>query len=212
MAEKEKKGIGIGTVLLIIMLLMVLIFGVSFILLNDLIHIGNKNIDNAIGEIQAKFSDEFSLETEKSEMTMTYDSSKTGDNYKKIWGYKIPFTAQNLKFTYTISVKAGIKDLTKAEVKVGNGSTIVITLPEVEVLNEDSDVGIIKDAVQNNNPLNQVQASELEQQKVELKKAAIDRSIEEGLLVRAKNHTEDVLNEKLEDILGEDYTIVVEWQ
>lgn len=73
-------------------------------------------------------------------------------------------------------------------------------------------VGSIVNPVQRNNPLNQVQAEELAELQVQLKQDAIDKSIEEGILVRAENHTEDVLNEKLKDILSEEYKIEIKWQ
>lgn len=73
-------------------------------------------------------------------------------------------------------------------------------------------MGTVSNAKQKNNPINPVDINKIEEIKKGLNDVAIDRAIEEGILVRAKNHTEEILKEKLKDILGNKYQLEIEWK
>lgn len=112
---------------------------------------------------------------------------------------------------YKYTVNAGIKDLTQATYEA-NGNTIIVELPKVEILNNESDIGSYEIIETSQNPLNQLNGGEINDLLKLLKETAIQRSIEEGILVKAKNYTEELLKEKFKDILVDKYDIDVHWQ
>lgn len=193
----------------LILIIAVAFFGVSFAFVNGFISLGGKSINEAIGEIETKFSDEFCLVTQNCETTVPYD---TGKEYLKVGKYNIPFTDREVSFNYTLNVKAGVRDLTQADIKPKGTDTILIVLPNVEILNDENDMGTVSNAKQKNNPINPVDISQIEEIKKGLNDVAIDRAVEEGILVRAKNHTEEALKEELKDILGDKYLLEIEWK
>lgn len=73
-------------------------------------------------------------------------------------------------------------------------------------------MGTVSNAKQKNNPINPVDISQIEEIKKGLNDVAIDKAVEEGILVRAKNHTEEALKEELKDILGDNYRIEIGWK
>ena len=198
----------VGVVIGIIILIFVIIFVIEFLKINGFTSSKGKKIDDAIGKIQTEFSDEYKLETQSTEVKLPYSDS----DYKKVFEkYNIPFTRQDLSFEYSITIRAGIKDLREAKIEK-NENKICMTLPNTEILNEDNDIGEISEPNQSNNPLNQVQAGDIEVLKKELKQKAIDKSIEEGILIRAKNQAEEQIKAKVIEIVGEDFEIEINWE
>lgn len=193
----------------LILIIAIAFFGISFAFVNGFISLGGKSINEATGEIETKFSDESYLVIQNCETTVHYDTDK---EYLKIGKYKIPFTDREVSFNYTLNVKAGVRDLTQADIKPKGTDTILIVLPNVEILNDENDMGTVSNAKQKNNPINSVDISQIEEIKKGLNDVAIDRAVEEGILVRAKNHTEEALKEELKDILGDKYLLEIEWK
>lgn len=56
----------------------------------------------------------------------------TKSDVKEFHNWTIPFTENEFAISYDGTIKAGIKDLTQADVEQ-SGSKIIITLPEVEI-------------------------------------------------------------------------------
>ena len=209
MSKEKKSKINVGAILGIIFLIIIIVVGIAFAYVNGMFGT-SPDANDIMGTISAKLSDEAKLITQSAEISFPYD---TGKDYRTLpnTNIKIPFTAKNIQIHYRYTVNAGIKDLTQAEYE-SNGSTLIIKLPKVEILNDETDIGTYDESKNSNNPFNQVNADEINNLLVMLKDKATQRSIDEGILVRAENYTEDLLNEKFKNILEDKYDIDVQWK
>ena len=206
MSKEEKSNVNIGGIILLLLFIIIAIFAVSFALVNG---VGNssKNLDEAISKIHTEFANKNILETQSVDVSLHFDNP---DKYKTAFGYNLPFTDKKYSFDYKITIRAGIKDLSALNIsKSEDEKKIIVTLPEMEILNEDSDVGTISNEKENSSPFNKIQPGEKEQIKKDLKEKAMKQSIDEGILVRAKNHSVELLRNMISEIIGSDYEVEI---
>ena len=206
MSKEEKSNVNIGGIIGLLLFIVVVIFGVSFALVNG---VGNssKDLDEAISKIHTEFENKNILETQSVDVSLHFDNP---DKYKTAFGYNLPFTDKNYSFDYKITIRAGIKDLSALNIsKSEDEKKIIVTLPEMEILNEDSDVGTISNEKESSSPFNKIQPGEKEQIKKDLKERAMKQSIEEGILVRTKNHSVELLSSMISEIIGNDYEVEI---
>ena len=131
-------------------------------------------------------------------------------NSRTIKGWKIPLTRKSFVISYDGTVKAGIKDLTKAEVIPSEGN-VVIKLPEMEITDITIDNDSFKIMDESNNIFNSISIDDLNDAQKELKKKMKERAVEKGVLDIAKNNAETLLSEMLKSPTG-DYDVKVEWK
>ena len=124
--------------------------------------------------------------------------------------WKIPFTEKSFIISYDGTVKAGIKDLTKAEV-TQNKENVVVKLPKVEITSAEIDNDSFKLLDESNNIFNPIGVSDLNDAQKELKKEMEERAVEKGVLDLAKNNAEELIAEMLKSPIG-DYDVKIEWQ
>ena len=93
----------------------------------------------------------------------------TKENSKTIKGWKIPLTRKSFVISYDGTVKAGIKNLTKAEVIPSEGN-VVIKLPEIEITDITIDNDSFKIMDESNNIFNSISIGDLNDAQKELKK------------------------------------------
>ena len=124
--------------------------------------------------------------------------------------WKIPFTEKSFIISYDGTVKAGIKDLTKAEV-TQNKENVVVKLPEVEITSAEIDNDSFKVLDESNNIFNPINVEDVNDAQKELKKEMEERAVEKGVLDLAKNNAEELIAEMLKSPIG-DYDIKIEWQ
>lgn len=129
---------------------------------------------------------------------------------RKIKGWKIPFTQKSFTISYDGSVKAGIKDLTKAEVSQ-NGDKVIVKLPEVEITGTEIDNDSFEILDESNGVFNTISADDVNDAQKELKKKMEQRAIEKGILDMAKSNAEELVTELLKSSTGE-YKVEVEWK
>ena len=134
----------------------------------------------------------------------------TKENSRTIKGWKIPLTRKSFVISYDGTVKAGIKDLTKAEVIPSEGN-VVIKLPEMEITDITIDNDSFKIMDESNNIFNSISIDDLNDAQKELKKKMKERAVEKGVLDIAKNNAETLLSEMLKSPTG-DYDVKVEWK
>lgn len=207
MSGEEKSSINIGGIISLIIFIIIIIFGISFALVNG-IGSPTKNLDEAISKIHTEFANKNILETQSVDVSLHFDNP---DKYKTAFGYNLPFTDKKYSFDYKITIRAGIKDLSALNIsKSEDEKKIIITLPEMEILNEDSDVGTISNEKESSSPFNKIQPGEKEQIKKDLKSKAVQQSIDEGILVRAKNHSIELLSGMIAEIIGNDYEVEIQ--
>ena len=134
----------------------------------------------------------------------------TRSDSKKFKDLKIPFTEKSFIISYDGTVKAGIKNLTKAKV-TENEDTIIVKLPEIEITGADIDNNSFQKLEESNNIFNSISMEDLNDSQKELKDKMIDRAIEKGILDIAKKTAETLLGEMLASSTGE-YEVKIEWQ
>lgn len=133
----------------------------------------------------------------------------TRSDSKKFRDWKIPFTEKSFIISYDGTVKAGIKDLTKAQV-TQSGNTITIKLPEVEITGAEIDHDSFEKLDESSSLFNPISVEDLNNAQKELKENMIDRAIEKGILDMAKTNAETVISGMLASPAAE-YDIKVEW-
>lgn len=107
-------------------------------------------------------------------------------------------------------MKAGIKDLTRAQV-TEDGNTIIVRLPEVEITGAEINNDSFEELDESYNIFNPISVEDLNDAQKELKEKMIDRAVEKGVLDIAKSNAETVISGMLAGPAG-DYDIKFEWQ
>ena len=120
------------------------------------------------------------------------------------WKYRT-FTVQ-----YDATVKAGIKDLTKADV-IQKGKGIIVKLPKVEITGVSIDNDSFKKLDESNNLFNPINIEDLNNAQKDLKEKVIEQSKKKGVLKVAKNNAETLITGMLSSVNG-DYKIKIEWK
>lgn len=124
--------------------------------------------------------------------------------------WKIPFTEKSFIVQYDGVVKAGISDLTKAQV-TEEGEKIIVKLPEVEITSAEIDNDSFEKLDESNNIFNPITIEDLNEAQKDLKEKMIDQAINKGILDSAKENAEIVIGGMLKSV-NDDYEVVIEWQ
>lgn len=128
---------------------------------------------------------------------------------KTLKGWTIPLTEKYFIISYDGIVKAGIRDLTKAQV-TQKGNTITIKLPEIEITETEIDNDSFEKLDESNNIFNPVTTEDLNAAQQELKNKMVARAKEKGLLDVAKRNAETILSSMLKSP-NSSYQIKIEW-
>ena len=200
----------------------VIIKVVSIIVIAGLIGLGgiflyNYFTNNILGLNQHANSSNIQIVKEKLKETAELNTGSylcttvvTKEDSRTIKGWKIPLTRKSFVISYDGTVKAGIKDLTKAEVIPSEGN-VVIKLPEMEITDITIDNDSFKIMDESNNIFNSISIGDLNDAQKELKKKMKESAVEKGVLDIAKNNAETLLSEMLKSPTG-DYDVKVEWK
>ena len=132
----------------------------------------------------------------------------TKSDVKEFHNWTIPFTENEFAISYDGTIKAGIKDLTQADVEQ-SGSKIIITLPEVEITGIE--LGNYKKYDEKNNIFNPIDTDEINDAQEDLKEKMIQNAKDKGILDMAKDNAEKTLTSLLGG-LDDSYTIEVQWK
>lgn len=112
--------------------------------------------------------------------------------------------------SYDCTVKAGIKDLTQAEV-TQKEDKVLVTLPEVEITGVEIDNGSFQKYDESDNVFNRITVDFVNDAQQELKEQICESAIEKGVLEVAEKNAEKILKELLESPDGE-YTVEIQWK
>lgn len=123
--------------------------------------------------------------------------------------WKIPFTEKSFIVQYDGTVKAGISDLTKAQV-TEEGEKIVVKLPEVEITSAEIDNDSFEKLDESNNIFNPITVEDLNDAQKDLKEKMIAQAINKGILDEAKANAETIIAGMLNGTTDND--IVIDWQ
>lgn len=129
---------------------------------------------------------------------------------KKFKDWEIPFTEKSFTIRYDGIVKAGIKDLTKAQV-TQDEKTIVIKLPEVEITGVEIDNDSFEKLDESHNIFNPITIEDLNDAQKDLKEKMYNRAVEKGILDIARSNAEIVISRMLASS-NDEYDIKIEWK
>ncbi|MEE1411530.1 MAG: DUF4230 domain-containing protein [Bulleidia sp.] len=156
--------------------------------------------------IKEKLGEIAELNTASYVSTSVLNKSDFKQIFKKdVWG-----TKRTLVISYDSTVKAGIKDLTQAEVTQKEDKVLVI-LPEVEITGVEIDNDSFQRYDESDNAFNPVTSDYINEAQQDLKDSVEERAIEKGLLDLAKTNAEKILKELLGSPDGE-YTVEIQWK
>lgn len=130
---------------------------------------------------------------------------------KKFKKWDIPLTEKSFTVQYDAIVKAGIKDLTKADIRQ-HGKNIIIKLPKVEITGISIDNNSFKKLDESNNVFNPINIEDLNNAQKDLKEKVIVQAKKKGVLKVAKNNAVTLLTGMLSSGENNDYKIKIEWK
>ena len=118
------------------------------------------------------------------------------DDWRKLFGIKIPFTQSKYIYSYDFVIKAGydFKDIKWSE----KGDKIEVTLPEVKVLSNEIDLDSFKVYHEEESIFSPITLDESNEALENLKKTAQDDAIANGLFENARSNAETILTGFLE--------------
>ena len=134
--------------------------------------------------------------------TMSYNYTKVGkfsDNLK-FNGWDIPLTQKSFLITYNGKLKAGIK-MDKIKTSIEN-NTIVISIPEIEILSNEIDENSIEVYDETKNVFNPISISDYTAFAKKQKETVAEEAIENGLLSEAATKTQSTIKKYLNAIPG----------
>lgn len=173
---------------------------------------GERTIDST--NIGAEFNDIAQLATEE----YVYSSvGKFDDEGLRLLGVRVSFTGKNFLVTYEGKVTAGIKDASEISVDVDESARrMVVTLPQVEVLESTWTQGSSEVWDQSMNPINQIRVEDVTEFVDSRRELEKQKAIDGGLLDRARESTESLVRAQAEALIRgtsmEDYAVRVEWK
>ena len=120
--------------------------------------------------------------------------------------WKNPYTEKSIIVQYDGIVKAGIKDLTKADVSQDE-DMIIIKLPDVEITGIEIDNDSFEKLDESNIIFNPISVVDLNDAQKDLKDKMEKQAIEKGVLDIARENAETVISGMFSD-----YDVQIEWQ
>lgn len=142
---------------------------------------------------------------------LDYNYTKVGkfENSLKLNGWSIPLTKKSFLLTYAGRIQAGV-DMSAMEVNV-KGKKILVSLPEVRILNNVLDEKSIEVYDETKNIFNPISINDYKTFAAKQKERVEDEAIENGLLSEAATKAQSTIRKFLQMIpeIKDDYTIEV---
>ena len=185
---KTKKAIG-GIVAILLVAILIFYAGTRFASGSDEPKITATGLTQQLQEIEEL-------------ATMSYNYTKVGkfsDNLKfNVWD--IPLTQKSFLITYNGKLKAGIK-MDKIKTSIEN-NTIVVSIPEIEILSNEIDENSIEVYDETKNVFNPISISDYTAFAKKQKETVAEEAIENGLLSEAATKTQSTIKKYLNAIPG----------
>ena len=133
---------------------------------------------------------------------MSYNYTKVSifSDYLKFNGWDIPLTQKSFLITYNGKLKAGIK-MDKIKTSIEN-NTIVVSIPEIEILSNEIDENSIEVYDETKNVFNPISISDYTAFAKKQKETVAEEAIENGLLSEAATKTQSTIKKYLNAIPG----------
>lgn len=201
---------GVITKILTIVIIVAALFGGGYYLVKHVIFkpkVENETSINITEVLEERLEEVAELNT--ADYICTY--VQEFKDQKKINDWKIPFTSKSFTISYEGTVKAGIKDLTKAQINSKDDKTVVVSLPKVEITGKEIDKDSLKIYDESHNVLNQISVEDVNEAQKNLEDEMVKRAEDYGLLDNAQKNAEKILASMLKGSAG-DYTVEIQWQ
>ena len=185
---KTKKAIG-GIVAILLVAMLIFYAGTRFASGSDEPKITATGLTQQLQEIEEL-------------ATMSYNYTKVGkfsDNLK-FNDLDIPLTQKSFLITYNGKLKAGIK-MDKIKTSIEN-NTIVVSIPEIEILSNEIDENSIEVYDETKNVFNPISISDYTAFAKKQKETVAEEAIENGLLSEAATKTQSTIKKYLNAIPG----------
>lgn len=145
---------------------------------------------------------------------LEYNYTKVGkfENSLELNGWDIPLTKKSFLLTYSGKLQAGV-DMREIEIVVDNDK-IIVSLPEVKIMNHIMDEESIEVYDETKNIFNPISINDYKTFAVKQKALVEEEAIEKGFLSEAATRTQSVIKSFLETIsdIKENYTIEVRFK
>lgn len=201
---------GVITKILTIVIIAAALFGGGYYLVNHVIFkpkVENETSINITEVLEERLEEVAELNT--ADYICTY--VQEFKDQKKINDWKVPFTSKSFTISYEGTVKAGIKDLTKAQINSIDDKTVVVSLPKVEITGKEIDKDSLKIYDESHNVLNQISVEDVNEAQKNLEDEMVRRAEDYGLLDNAQKNAEKILASMLKGS-ADDYTVEIQWQ
>lgn len=145
---------------------------------------------------------------------LEYNYSKVGkfENSLSLNGWDIPLTTKSFLLTYSGQLKAGV-NMEKATVSIKD-NTILIELPQVEILSNIIDEKSIEVYDETHNIFNQISINDYTKFASQQKSKVEDEAIENGILSEAATRVDHTITNMFQSIpeIKDKYTIKISFQ
>lgn len=193
---KKAKQMGIIAVCLILLCLVSFFFGRSMGKSAGNTEVSAVVLQNKLTEI-----------SEYASLTYSYTNMAEFENSKDFYGVKLPFTTKGFIITYDGEIKAGV-DLAKAEVAV-SGSKVKVNLPAAEILSHEIDENSLEVFDETTSIFNPLKVTDYNTFNKEQKAKMEEKAAEKGILKEAGQKAADAVEDFVQQIAGEDYTVEI---
>ena len=130
------------------------------------------------------------------------------ENTLDFYGWEVPFTTKSFIVSYDGVIRAGV-DLSQAQVEI-SGNTIIVTLPETEILSNEVEEGSLEVYDETHNIFNPISIEDYAGFTADQKQSIEQKAVENGLLAAGQERAESTVREFLSLLPGmEAYTIEV---
>ena len=140
--------------------------------------------------------------------TIEYNYTDLGkyENYTDFYGWKVPFTTSKFICTYSGKIKAGF-DLSTASLSLEN-DTITITLSTPKILSHTIDYDSLEIIDESYSVFNKITITQYNEFYKQQAKKTEEKSIENGLLVSAKENGEIFIKNIIQQLSDQQYNIL----
>ncbi len=145
-------------------------------------------------------------------ITTKYHYSRVGkfENSLELNGWSVPLTNKTFILQFQGEIQAGI-DVKECKVEIKD-KEVIVTLPEVKVLNHILDENSIEVYDEDNNIFNPIHVDDYKTFAIQQKKVALKQAKEKGLMEEAEKQTKAAIEELIRALPQVDETYTITFQ
>ena len=130
-----------------------------------------------------------------------YKEVDTTETQKDFWNIKLPWTKGGYTIAYDGIIDAGV-DFSDISVSIDEKrNSIMVTIPDAEILNNTLDESSLEIYSESHNPFNQNQIEDFNDSLTTIKEAALERAIKNNILINAKKNAKSLVENFINSII-----------